>query len=43
MRRSKDPDTFGVEVPADPGPSPMARWVDKALTGPCDKHSHKVQ
>jgi hypothetical protein len=42
-RRASDPDTFGEEVPAPPGvPSPLARWVDKALTGPCDKHSHKV-
>jgi hypothetical protein len=42
-RRASDPETFGEEVPAPPGvPSPLARWVDKALTGPCDKHSHKV-
>jgi len=42
VKRSHEPETYGVEVPADPGPSPLARWVDKALTEPCDKHSHKL-
>jgi len=43
-KRTSDPDTFGEEVPTPPGvPSPMARWVNNALTGPCAKHSHKVQ
>lgn len=32
QKRSSDPDRFGVEEPAPPGPWPMARWVDKALS-----------
>ena len=41
--RSQQPAKFGVEKPAPPGvPSPLARWVDRALGQPCDKHSHKT-
>ena len=41
-QRFEAPLPRGQETPAAPGPSPLARWVDKALTNPCDKHSHKV-